>query len=361
MFNRERDNGPHFVRRRNMRPFVSAAVALSIASTAGVGEYSANDPFLLPRLAQNFLQDACPVVPSEAARIVDFAFNRKGQVPSTDYGIFKQFAQNKAKELGLTLVEVEPYLDQLYQASTTREVLDLLNAFTSNFSFSVEVPSGMELKDVFLPYKAVDFDSLDFERLKSGTEIFMSTFNFVPVEIVRASEIRKVKIVDESPFANGMRTAGVYEALPDTMILPLHTFYNGKPHVIIHELGHGVDTSYCGMFVYERDPEYRHLNPDGFVYGSIMPGYDRYVVSKYSTTKMYEDKAEIYADILTPFSDYRSYTPVQLEKAKLLLARLEAAAPSTAEYLLAINVHNYKIVAEVSSSSCAPRTYPCKS
>jgi hypothetical protein len=182
-------------------------------------------------------------------------------------------------------------------------------------------------------------------ELESYARLFAREFALYPPDLVKRSKLRRV-VFCEHLSTGGPRIGGVWDPEHETIYLDVGVAAGDKSrarNTIHHEFYHAID-SHRGTF--DQDDRWEMLNPPGFKYGggghtawhqpkTLMPT-DKYpgFLNHYSTTAVGEDKAELFAHLVTSYAyvEQRAWAdPVLRAKAQRMKELLADFCPEVNE------------------------------
>lgn len=243
------------------------------------------------------------------------------------------YAKNRAEKYGLTLIDSRPHnIREISEASSADQVLAKLNDFTSQYGFSVDIPTEEGVVGEFT-YYPLSRESIQLEDLKERANRFLRFFSFIPVELVRLSGMEHMVLVDDF---NDVGVAGLADSHTRSIFVEFGSF---DMNLTIHEMSHLIDGVICGDAA-DEDSEFRELNSKGFQYGE---GDERWLyktmVDMYGQINPLEDKATMMVNIVDGLwpQDY-NLSPAIKSKFALLLARLETKVPHIVAYLRSLEI-----------------------
>lgn len=178
-------------------------------------------------------------------------------------------------------------------------------------NYKIEVNKADLSFPVTTTHGKIEGKSADAKAVQEYAALFGPEFTLYPPALVRKSQLKRVVLCCDLSFADQRRNA-VPDYEHDTLYLDVSRGTHSKPYlrtVIHHEFFHIIDYRDDGN-VY-RDERWEALNPAKFKYGrggrgaqdqpdtSILtdrfPGF----LNHYSTTGVEEDKAEMFAHLIT--------------------------------------------------------------
>lgn len=339
---------------RNVRR-IGVGILLSFTGMLGVGEVYAGDPTYIPHYAEALLTEHdCGSTPIHDRNIVQSELDTPNpeaeqlllRSAGTQEGeAYREYANEKAKENGLTLVDDTPFQEKLQLAKTPDEVLHTLNNFGRNYGFGFELLDShmdMLLRPLTEQQGSNDLPieraKIDLNGFKYGARAFMRTLHFIPIQVIQTSKLETIQLVGALNSENGPVAGEAYNS-NHTIAFTMGDFSSGDETLYTHEIGHRLDFELCGMFGSWKDSEYTDLNPKHFHYERNSNRPSNATASQYGRTNVYEDKATMYQYMLAQLNPslFNNYTKTISEKYRLLLARLEEAVPGYSKYLSAIS------------------------
>ncbi len=258
-----------------------------------------------------------------------------------------------AERYGFHLVDTAKYRAKLGDAKNVDEVVTVTNEFSKNFGFSFSLAPMDSSKDGSITYTPISPDKISLDEFRLGAFLYMQAYSPIPVEFIdKTSSIKSVAIVDTLgvEWAAGLAetSEGKYFIAIDDFVGKPGDLNSGNALIKLHETGHIIDAGFCDGAAH-KDPQYASLNPTNFAYaGSDNEGkpnptssnWSDAVVESYGATNVAEDKATLYAKMLTGLwpDAAQPKNSVIAQKRNLLLARLEREVPRAVDYLADITV-----------------------
>lgn len=337
-------------RRLATRQRLGIAGALVVATaTGGIGQYLNGDPLYVPGVIADFTTGSdCPNPGEENILRVQKTLGKITSEPeSIGLEAYHTYVREQARKFGLTLVDINTHIGALNESGSISEALKVLNGLTSEFSMEIEIPKEKEIKDIYTSYRPVKDEELDLDKFKEGALYFMLDLQYMPVEIVQASGISKIKIVNSDEYPDPKNPShklrffnGLYNEATTDMLLDLSGFYN-RNSSFPHELAHGFDFEYCGVVSAINDHEYDARNPWNFEYGKNLDTGYQITADPYGSRGVLEDKAEALSLIFKAPEAYSVLGPYLQDKIDLLMTRLEIKVPNVSAYFAAIAQKSY--------------------
>ncbi len=244
---------------------------------------------------------------------------------------------NRPEDLSkLISKEVRQNIDQAVEPSQVIEILNTLTQSKLGAETTLSEDALYSLKN------NRDFGFFDTMQNKDRFSVFKNAsyelyeqISYLPKELFEYANIKELSIVvtnDKTHFGFSESQSGSTK-----ISLSIAGFYSSfTPHTFNHELGHALDNRMCGENGIFNDSGFTSLNSFGYFYGvENYSALSLNALSTYSLTNPAEDKAELYAYLLS------KNKTIQLEdlpdplraKAKLLMIRLEANVPGITSYL----------------------------
>jgi hypothetical protein len=349
--------------KRAIRTRVAAGLLIA-ASVAGGSEYYTGSPTYAVEAAYDYaLNNGAAASPETLAKvdsIVDrpanpelkaLKANSKTLLTSdeaeTMHRKYELFTMKKAAEHGLTVIDPKPYREKIEQANGVSDVTSVVNSYTKQLGFEFSVPEKRDLLDLSRDSGPIDPSTIDPDKFKKGAEVFVSALASTPKEVItQAAKVRELRLVDhmdkmENKVIGDFEPEGKANLTTGVISIPLKSFYEGKPTIYPHEIGHRLDKEENGGQAGQyRDARYRTLNPPNFIYGDAnSPDLKTAVADPYGATNIPEDKGKLYERMLNGLSTdylYRAPDPIRA-KYRELLGRLEETVPGSVGYLMDVS------------------------
>ena len=337
--------------RESLKKIGVCALALATGGSLAYDAVKHRNPLKPIDELQNILKGEalCPAVPFRYLRIVQ-ADTRRPELPfvhqvqeSGNSGIEptlmspdkhnSSFLHRQAEQSGLHLTNYLEYLDRLNKTTSLNEALGVLNGLTHQYGFTVGIPDKLGSEDI-PQAKVVGSNIIRLDVFKGTAGDFIMALGMMPVEVVRYSELREVKLVQLPPSVGGVDS-------PSEGIIYWPVSDDGLPFsfqtAFLHELGHQLDGQMCKISGMNNDPSFVKLNQPDFRYEKEYETMPNPNVWDAAATNVREDKAIEYSYL---FQGLWSGPSVLKNKTEYLLARLEEHVPGTANYFTGINLHS---------------------
>ncbi len=311
---------------RKLNRLGKAIYGLTIAASvtgAGLGQYIYDDALFVPKFIAKNIEDTCPPIPEIKIQDAKNELNGPNKVGlyinSPEY---YAYAKQQAEKYGLTLVDATPYLEQIDNAKSTSEILSTLNSYFNQYSVIVEIPENVGIKDVLEGYQPLSEDEKNAEKIKKGVSLMIKSARFIPEEVWKASEVKKIKLIklgyiNDPLGGQSPSTAMAIYTGNNVLFNPLIAGSDDLPH----ELGHFLMYKACGYGL-NHDKQFEKLNPPGTKYGVPSMQWPKLVRRSHSIESSAEDEATILELILTGVITYPNDPPVMQKKEELLSARI---------------------------------------
>lgn len=346
--------------RRDILP----SLALAIGSAAVGGQFYADDPIFFYRSAVEFVGDHnCMTVSEDATSRVRITLEepddrrlvngwkrldkayKSGNLERIhrSFDRIRSYVVERATVNGLELIDSDEHLDQVDEAENIEDVLTILNNFGANFGLSFGIPREKPIADFLMEYDVIDSAELDLAEVKILVKNALSSLSYLPVELVRLANPRRVVFVRNIEKSKFNETG--YEILGETESRAgIYMNYDASldpdnfAKVFAHELAHKIDFVICGQFGSKQDEELKELNPQGRKYKTNYQNSEGFTLTEYGATSILEDKAEMMGNMFYQLLNPSEMPDAVGEKYGLVLARLEDNIPGISKYLREISI-----------------------
>lgn len=329
---------------------------MTAVGVAGFGEVYAHDPAYAVKYAEAVLTEHdCGTTPLRDQQLVQAELaqpNPKAeQLPpvvssGTDAEAYRRYAAEQAAANGLTLIDDEPFQNELAAAKSPAAVVRVLSSFGREYGFGVEL-LDTRLKMLLRPVseqensddQPVNTRKIDMDAFRRGASAFMQTLHFIPAEVIRRSKLETIRLAGTLSSDWSGEVSGEAYINTNVIAFTVSDFSSADPVLYAHEIGHRIDFAMCGMVGSWKDAEYTDLNPPGFHYTKDSAKPATATASQYGRSDVYEDIATMYEYMLTRLNPDLFDNPSKAisRKYRLLLARLEDFVPGYSQYLSAIS------------------------
>ncbi|HET7566962.1 MAG TPA: hypothetical protein VFJ91_03160 [Gaiellaceae bacterium] len=323
-----------------VRAFDSAGAACTVAATSGSG-----DRFAVPAAAARVQATfRLSLAAAHATRTVVVTLHGTGSCSSPQPTAAAPDQLTPGKRFASTAAAW-----QLAAATTLAEAESALQAFLSQYGLAAEVA---HVDESSYAQTWDRFDLLaesDLPALREYGELFVDEWSKYPLDWVRASGVRAIAFVKDFTTGADHRAAGP-DPVGETMYydVPFSGTGDYAREVIHHEFDHLLTYDLFGSYA-PADPAWTALNPAGFAYGSggascyaagdPCGAWDQHpqsgFVSGYARSAIEEDKAELYAYLMTAtgwhqVEQWLATDPALAGKVALLQALLARYSPEMA-------------------------------
>ncbi len=343
------ERGSRLSRRKAL---MSAGILTVAAGMTGAGQFYAEDPgFFFGKGIELALDHNCTSVSEDATdmtrvylrfpddkRLVRNLLRAERAYSRGKIKKYEKFMDNYretqagiAEAYGFTLLDSENDQEEVSNAQSVDEVLQILNNFGSNFDLKFEIPQEKPLNDFEMIYDSFDPEVHDLGSAKRMAQSALLSLSDLPVELVKLAGVKKVLFVKNLHGSivnrNEETTFGAYNFKGIIYM----DFDRNQPWLefrktFAHELGHALDSAICGTFGMYQDEELGVLNSDPSL-----------TLTKYGSASATEDKAEMMMEMLFGLADPSEMPEAVANKYKLILARLEDNLPGISGYLRTIS------------------------
>lgn len=388
---RERDGS----RARSVLAAITLASTVVLVGGAG-GKLIQNDTLVIPKMAVDiFVEDGADPVPSEVQSIIDtklqnptdsriadivenynvavnsfnpsdyIDFNGDGEINQAEVynssdvynenasiqGIESQeqylkVAQELAKEHGLSLVDVKPFLDEIEHATNLNDALGTFVEFGASLGIEIDPQPGKYLNKFRILRSTGesedDINSHMFdEEFKDHMKGEMRRMAMIPRELYEYSNLKKLTVVQSVEVA-GATDSSEGLAKTNEVFITFESLGHPLSSMVVHEFGHQLalrfnNDSVIGQY---RDNRFVSLNPNGRdAYNNMNEDYSSDFARSYGSTAIEEDQATMIEYVIGgQFGSVEAETKDVLdEKVAMILGRIEQHVPGCGSYFIAIS------------------------
>jgi hypothetical protein len=304
----------------------------------------------------------CPAVSSlEAEKTHQIIYQRPlnnqeelEKILVTPWDELKAYRARQAEKHNLTLIDSDPYTRRIAETNTVDEVIHVMDEFGSHYNFRTSVME--EVDDIAKsesPYiKAINKHDINSDRgqlmrFRNGANNFFYALSAIPVEFIKASGVKEVKVIDLTPqidsSGNKRYFGGGYSPDSKRIYFYKEALHTQGRRTVPHEFFHGFDHEQCGIEDMVFDRGFDALNPPGFQYGVRNEKAVGTIVARAKgLEEIAEDKATI-AELILEHNQFRAKSPVIQNKIDFLLARMEKVVPGITVLLYSNQYENMKL------------------
>lgn len=241
-----------------------------------------------------------------------------------------------------------PAFSQCNKKTGNQAVDSLITDMQNTYGICVEI---LDPPATSWDVSVISFEELkknDHKELEKYCRLFREEFFKYPKEFIKNTHLQKVVMVKEL-YNQGVPVAAMPDYYKENLYMDIYVGnYDAlyQRHVVHHEFYHMIEQELNGD-PYYKDPEWNKFNEEGFTYGNgginnrtgdmrpiihPLPGF----ISLYSATGLEEDKAEIFAALMT--GEERELIMPWAEEDLILKNKIEYLTAFLKNYGLNLNV-----------------------